>query len=125
MELNLVLPYKRLPKDEKGDETKAADLTRIILTRCVDTKFQQKIPSSESRMWGRILDEFDEKKDTIEINEDQFDFLKKTVNETDLPPGLSSWLNLVRDHFDEMKKEMKEHKERDKEKVGKKIGAVG
>jgi hypothetical protein len=123
MKLNLNLPYKKLPKDSSGDETKAADLTRLVLIRIMDTKYParpdqpSKMPSNDSRMWGKVLDEFAEEKDTIEIDGSQFDFLKEAVEKTDLPPGFSSWLWVLREHFEEMKKEMKDQKGKEKDRT--------
>lgn len=105
MDFNLKLPYKKLPKEADGSDTKAADLTRIVLTRVIDAKYQHKMGSSESRMWGKILDEFADEKDVIEIDGSQFDFLKSAVDSTDMPPAFSSWLWVLREHLDEMKKD--------------------
>lgn len=112
MKLNLNIKYKQLPKDNAGSDTKSSDLTKIVLTRLVDTEYANgKMPHEASRLWAKILDEFSDDKDSIEIDGSQFDWLKGVVDKTDLPPGFSSWLWTVRSYFDELKINSKKKEE--------------
>ncbi len=115
MKLNLNMPFHKEPKNANGEDIKGPALARLVLLRIIDAKYQQKaMPNNESRMWGKILDEFADEKDVIEIDGSQFDFLKDAVDKTDMPPAFSSWLWVVREYFETVKAEEKNRKESEK-----------
>lgn len=106
MKLDLNVPFHKVPKDAAGNDLTAPALARQVLSRVIDAKYAQKaMPNNESRMWGKILDEFDDQKDVIEIDGSQFDFLKDALDKTDMAPGFSSWLWAMREYFDTIKAE--------------------
>lgn len=111
VKLNLDLKYKKLPMGEKQREVTPAELTRLIINNLVAAKYPSSdkgsvpMPRNESRIWGKIQDVFGDEPDAIELDGTQFDFLSDLVDKTDLPQQFSSWLWVVRDYFDSVKKD--------------------
>ena len=96
MKLSLAIEYKKLPADIKSPEA----LSRFLITEAVSRKFPQGMPRTESRMYGRLLDEFYREAETIEIDESTFLLIKESLDQAVLPAHMSSWRWSLADHLE-------------------------
>jgi len=87
MKLSLNVSYAKLPADIESPEK----LSRFLITESVARRFPQGMPRTESRLYAKLLDQFYEEKPEIEIDEPTFLLLKESLDQSALPPHMSSW----------------------------------
>ena len=97
MKLSLAIEYKKLPADIKSPDA----LSRFLITEAVTRRFPQGIPRTESRIYGKLLDQFYEEKSEIEIDEPTFLLVKESLDQSLLPAHLSSWKWTLLTHLEE------------------------
>jgi hypothetical protein len=95
MKLSLTVKYSKLPQDVKTPE----DLSRFLITESVGRRYPQGMPRTESRIYAKLLDQFYEEKNYLEIDEPTFLLIKESLDQTNLPAHFSSWKWALLDHL--------------------------
>ena len=104
--MNINLDYK-IPDNERGGFSNA-ELTRNYLLQAVAAVHPQGIGGQKNRIWGRIQrkvdDAIDEKKDTIDLEKAEIEFLRKDVFSKDptVHPAASKYFTVLEDEIDSL-----------------------
>ena len=96
MKLPLAVKYTKLPQDAQTP----AELTRILIIESMGRRYPQGMPRTESRTYARLLDQFYEEKETIEVDEPTYLLIKETIDQATLPPHMSSWKWALIEHLE-------------------------
>lgn len=100
MKLSLNVNYSKLPADIKSPDV----LTRFLITEVIARRWPQGVPRTESRIYGKVLDQFYEEKPEIEIEEAAFNLIKESLDQSVLPAHLSSWKWALLEHLENFAK---------------------
>jgi hypothetical protein len=96
MKLSLVAPFTKLPADMKT----AGELSRFLINTAMTARYPQGMPRTESRIYAKLLDQFYENKDEVEIDQPTYDLVRETLDQSMLAPNLSSWKWTLLEHLD-------------------------
>lgn len=102
IELSLDVAYKVHEEQRKNLPTNA-DISSLLITFAVNTKYGDKMPRTDSRTWAEIQDNLMDKPDSLHLSKPDFDWLYKVVTECDYGAGYSSWRRTFCDKLEEMK----------------------
>jgi hypothetical protein len=100
VQLPLKLDYKTLPKDANEVQTTVA-----LLRHAVNSKYPQGVPRSETRLWAKIEDALDEMPGSVEVNLDQWKFLRDAVSGASWPAPWARLAVTLLDAMDEAERE--------------------
>jgi hypothetical protein len=86
MLINIDYKFKKVEGQEIFSNS---DVTLDLITFSVNQKYKDGLEGQLRRTWNRIVKKFDEaidsKKDSIELEQAEIDFIKKTFNEAKFP----------------------------------------
>lgn len=100
MKISLNAPYTKLPNDLKTAE----ELTRFMIVEAFNKKYAQGMPRTESRIYGKLLDQlYDENLAEIDVDEPTYNLVKDTLDQTALAAQFSSWKWTLLEHLEKAK----------------------
>ena len=101
------LNLKYAVKNNTAEQNKS--MTLDYITYAVNKKYEKGLEGQLRRMWGRIQRRFDDaienKIDEIELEDTEFDFVKKAFSECEYPSVISKYINILEDNFEQKIKE--------------------
>ena len=91
MKIQLSHPYKVNEKDRQNLPTDT-DVTNFLITTCINIKFRDRMPRSDSRLWSRLMPKLDnaDNNGCAEIEKSEFLWLKDRLQEWEPPAGFTS-----------------------------------
>lgn len=104
--LHLDLPYK-LPADSKEDIN---ELTATYVQSAINLKYPQGLEGQVRRLWGRVQRKIDsaleEKKNEVELEDSEFDFIKKAVLDETIkfPAHIAKYINVLEEELEKLAK---------------------
>ena len=99
--LNLFLDYK-LPVDSKND---VKDLTISYIEGALNTSNQQGVGESERRTIARIQRKLDVATDTVELEESEFDVIKRAFKGAKFAASISKYVVILEDELERLSNE--------------------
>lgn len=121
--INLDLPYRVKP-EEKQRHAESKHVTEYLFRVLVQVRYPGGINRSDNRIWGHVMDLLDEATlnggaPKIEVEKSELLWLLDVVNwcldNGKVPPLMASWVNLLVEHLEEVKKaESEKPKEEEK-----------
>lgn len=98
--MDLNLDYKRKPADVEAFSN--SELTSYYVNYAVNQN-KEGFEGQKRRVWGRIQRKFDDaildKKDTVDINQDELDFIREAFKSAKFPPELSMYVIILDEYL--------------------------
>lgn len=117
MKFNLNLDYKR--KDEAKEKMSDAEITADYLEFAVRNVYEKGLEGQKRRIFGRLQRKMDaaieSKEYVIDIEQAEFDLIKKAFNEATFDGALSKYVNVLDDYLESLKFEEAPKEEKNKE----------
>lgn len=109
MKFNLNLDYGRKPKEV--EELANRNLTEDYISFGVRQIYKDGLDNQFRRTWGRIQRKLDAaleaKKNFIELEHAELDFIKRGIKDAKYPPDLSKYIIVLEDAMDKIKDDPK------------------
>lgn len=97
MQFTLDLKYESLPRDADAQQTTAA-----LIRHAVNKKYPDGMPRSETRLWGRLEEEFSGGATTLELSLEQYNFIRDAVQATTWPVPWARMAVTLMDAIDDL-----------------------
>lgn len=114
MKFNINIDYKLRENDRKDAEGNAVEvnnreITFNYISYAVNKKYDKGLEGQLRRLWGRIQRKFDaaidDKKNEVELETSELDFITKAINECNFLPAMSRYIEHLEDEIEKVSKE--------------------
>lgn len=99
MKINLDYGVRYDPSVKETDKTTAQELTYDYISHAVNSVYKDGLDGQSRRIWGRIQRKFessiDEKKDGVELENAEKDFIRNAFNKAKYPPQTAKFVSVL------------------------------
>lgn len=113
--MKINIDYRRkIPADFNDKVTSNSEITFSYIEYAVSSKHEKGLDSTLRRIWGRIQRKMEAaieaQADDVELDAAEFDFIRKSVEDTKYPPAYSKYILILEDEIERVKESMKDTK---------------